>query len=255
MTIRPDGRALDELRDVTIETGFTRVPDGSVRIMTGDTMVMCTASVSDWLPRWRRKQVGPEEEPDGWVTGQYSLLPGATNPRGRREAKRGKMSGRTHEINRLIGRSLRGIVDLEALGPRSIQVDCEVLQADGGTRTASVTGAWVAMAVACGKLIDSDSLEAMPIRDSLAAVSCGVVDGDVRLDLPYVEDSAADVDMNIVMTGSGEFIEVQGTGEEATYSRAELDGLVDLAEKGIAELTEMQAAALPDRSYFKDLFQ
>lgn len=252
---RNDGRARDELRPVTIETGFTQVPDGSVRIRTGDTMVMCTASVTDWLPRWRKSQAGEDEEPDGWVTGQYEMLPGATSPRSRRAAMRGKMSGRTREIQRLIGRSLRAVSDLEALGPRSIRLDCDVLQADGGTRTASITGAWVAMAIACNALVDEGVVDEMPLVDTLAAVSCGVVDGACLLDLPYEEDSAADVDMNVVMTGPSEFVEVQGTGEEATYSRDELDELLDLADHGIQRLIEHQHEALPESVRLEALFE
>lgn len=255
MTEREDGRAPDEIRPVELKPGFTDPPEGSVLIETGETMVLCTASVSDWLPRWREAQAGEDEEPDGWVTGQYSMLPGATSPRGRREVMRGKMSGRTREIQRLIGRSLRGVVDLEKLGPRSIQCDCDVLQADGGTRTASITGAWVAMAHACDAMLDEGMVDDLPINDTLAAISCGVVDGDVLLDLPYVEDSAADVDMNVVMTGDGEFVEVQGTGEEATYSRTELDRMLDLAEQGIQELTELQREAVPARPLFAELFE
>jgi ribonuclease PH len=238
-----------------MEIGFTHVPDASVLIETGDTMVLCTASASDWLPRWRKKQAGPDGEPDGWVTGQYAMLPGSTNPRGRRAAKRGKVSGRTREIERLIGRSLRAVTDLSALGPRSIQLDCEVLQADGGTRTASITGAWVALVIACGTLIESGDLEELPVTDKLAATSCGIVNDEALLDLPYVEDSAADVDMNIVQTGSGEFVEVQGTGEEATYTRDQLDQLLDLADKGIDELIEHQLESLPEHSYFEPLFE
>lgn len=252
--MREDGRARDELRPVTIETGYTKVPDGSVRIQTGDTMVLCTASASDWLPRWRRNQGGPDEEPDGWVTGQYAMLPGSTAPRSRRPVMRGKMSGRTHEIKRLIGRSLRGVVDLEALGPRSIQLDCEVLQADGGTRTAAITGAWVAMTIAAADLYREGDVETFPVIESLAAISAGVVGDETLLDLPYEEDSAADVDMNVVMTGAGEYIEVQGTGEEATYARAELNSLLDLAEKGIEELTGIQREALPSEPLFEQLF-
>jgi len=254
MTEREDGRAPDDIRPVSLKIGFTDPPEGSVLIETGETMVLCTASVSDWLPRWRKSQADEGEEPDGWVTGQYSMLPGSTSPRGRRGVMRGRMSGRTREIQRLIGRSLRGVVDLELLGPRSIQCDCDVLQADGGTRTASITGAWVAMALACREMLDRDLVDEMPINDTLAAISCGLVDGEVLLDLPYVEDAAADVDMNVVMTGEGEFVEVQGTGEEATYSRDELDRLLDLAENGIAELSELQREALPNEPYFADLF-
>lgn len=250
---RPDGRSNDELRSVTFELEFTEAPDASVLIRTGNTMVLCTASVSDWLPRWRKRQAGEDEEPDGWVTGQYEMLPGATSPRSRRAAMKGRMSGRTREIQRLIGRSLRGVVDLEALGPRSVRLDCDVLQADGGTRTASITGAWVALAIACEGLFDDGSVDELPVTDTLAAISCGVVDGECRLDLPYEEDAAADVDMNVVMTGD-EYVEIQGTGEEATYSREELDELLDLAEKGIGELVDLQRRALPDDSKIRQLF-
>jgi len=252
---RADGRAHDELRPVTIETAFTDVPDGSVRIQTGDTMVMCTASVTDWLPRWRKSQADEDEEPDGWVTGQYEMLPGSTSPRSRRAAMRGKMSGRTREIQRLIGRSLRAVSDLEALGPRSIQLDCDVLQADGGTRTASITGAWVAMAIACDDLVEKGVVDEMPLTDTLAAVSCGVVDGECLLDLPYEEDAAADVDLNVVMCGPAEFVEVQGTGEEATYSRGELDELLDLADQGIQRLIEHQHGAVPKSVRLEALFE
>jgi len=252
---RADGRANDEIRPVTIETGYTDVPDGSVRIQTGDTMVMCTASVTDWLPRWRKSEAGEDEEPDGWVTGQYEMLPGSTSPRSRRAAMRGKMSGRTREIQRLIGRSLRAVSDLEALGPRSIQIDCDVLQADGGTRTASVTGAWVAMAVAANKMVAEGVVDELPVTGTLAAISCGVVDGECRLDLPYVEDAAADVDMNVVMTGPSEFVEVQGTGEEATYARDELDQLLDLADQGVQELIEHQHEAVPESVRLEALFE
>jgi len=251
---RFDGRQPDEIRPTTIQVGFTDAPDASILIETGETMVLCTASVSDWLPRWRQKSVGPDEEPDGWVTGQYSMLPGATSPRGRRAAMRGKMSGRTREIQRLIGRSLRGVVDMAKLGPRSVQLDCDVLQADGGTRTASITGAWVALALACGRALDDGVVDEMPVTGCLAAISCGIVEGDALLDLPYEEDSAADVDMNVVMTDEGEFVELQGTGEEATYSRDQLDKLLDLAEKGVGELVERQREALPDRAVYTDLF-
>jgi ribonuclease PH len=251
---RFDGRDADDIRPTSLTVDFTDAPDASILIETGETIVMCTASISDWLPRWRQNSVGPDEEPDGWVTGQYSMLPGATSPRGRRDAMRGKMSGRTREIQRLIGRSLRGVVDMAKLGPRSVQLDCDVLQADGGTRTASITGAWVALALACGRAVRDGLLDEMPVHACLAAISCGIVDGDALLDLPYEEDSAADVDMNVVMTDEGEFVELQGTGEEATYSRDQLDRLLDLADKGISELVQRQRAALPDKSLYNNLF-
>ncbi len=251
---RSDGREFNEIRPVSIETGFTDNPDASVMIETGNTMVLCTASASDWLPRWRRKSGDAEEEPDGWVTAQYAMIPGSTSPRSRRESMKGKIGGRTREIQRLIARSLRAVVDLEALGPRSVQLDCEVLQADGGTRTASITGAWVGLAIACDQLVGEGTIETFPLRDSLGAISCGVVDDEVLLDLPYEEDSSADVDMNVVMAGSGEFVEIQGTGEEATYSRDELDQMLDLAEKGIRELEEYQREALPSKPHIDELF-
>jgi ribonuclease PH len=248
--MRPDGRANDELREVSIETGFTDVPMGSVLIRAGRTTVLCTASVDEDVPRWMRNR----EPVKGWVTGEYSMLPGSSSPRASRESMRGKVKGRTHEIQRLIGRSMRAVMDLEALGARMITIDCDVLQADGGTRTASITGGFVALALACGKLVEDGTLEALPLKDTIAAVSCGLLEGEGRLDLPYVEDAAADVDMNVVMTGSGRMIEVQGTGEEATFTRAELDVLLDLAEGGIAELTKIQRAALPEGKLFDDLF-
>jgi ribonuclease PH len=251
---RFDGRAFNEIRDVSIQTGFTETPDASILIETGDTMVLCTASASDWLPRWRRKDGDEEEEPDGWVTAQYEMIPGATSPRGRRESMKGSISGRTREIQRLIARSLRAVVDLEALGPRSVQLDCEVLQADGGTRTASITGAWVGLVIACDTLYEEGTIDTFPVHDSLGAISSGVVDEEVLLDLPYEEDSAADVDMNVVMAGSGEFVEIQGTGEEATYSREELDQMLDLAEKGIRELEEYQHEVLPSKPHVDELF-
>lgn len=242
MTDRFDGRDVGELRDVTFDTNVTEVPDGSVMIRMGKTMVLCTASVEERVPRW----MDSPDNTSGWMTATYSMLPGSTSPRFRREARRGRLKGRTHEIQRLIGRSMRAVADLDRLGARTIYLDCDVLQADGGTRTASITGAFVALVLACDELRDRELIETLPVRDSIAAVSCGVVDGRALLDLPYEEDSAADVDMNVVMTGSGRFVELQGTGEEATFSDDELSELLGLARGGIEELTELQLAALAD---------
>lgn len=242
MTLRPDGRAVDELRSVSFQIDFTQVPDASVLVRMGKTMVLCTASVEERVPRW----MDSPDNTSGWMTAQYAMLPGSTSPRFRRESARGRIKGRTHEIQRLIGRSLRAVASLDELGPRTLRLDCDVLQADGGTRTASITGAFVALAHATAKLCDQGVIDSLPLRDTVAAVSCGVVDGRVVLDLPYEEDAAADVDMNVVMTGSGRFVELQGTGEEATFSDDDLTGLVDLARGGIAELTRLQLDALPD---------
>lgn len=248
MTTRFDGRMADELRPLSLELDYTEIPAASVLIRMGKTVVLCTASVDNSVPRWMDR-----DDPRGWVTAEYSMLPGSTTPRAGRESMRGKVGGRTYEIQRLIGRSLRAVTDLKLLGARTIYLDCDVLQADGGTRTASITGAYVALALACGRLVESGMIEQMPLTDTLAAISCGIVDGRAVLDLPYVEDSAADVDMNVVMTGSGRFIEVQGSGEEATYTREELNALLALAEGGIAELTKMQLAALPDQPIYASL--
>lgn len=248
-TTRFDGRKPDEIRPVTIETDFTDVPEASVLITMGKTRVLCTASVEDSVPRWMR-----DAEPEkGWVTSQYSMLPGATAPRFRRE-RRGA-GGRTREIERLVGRSLRAVCDLEKLPGHTIWLDCDVLQADGGTRTASITGAFVALALACGRMLERGAIAQMPIRQSLAAISCGVLGEQVLLDLPYEEDSKADVDMNVVMTGEGRFVEVQGTGEESTYSHDELLAMLELAKTGISELSAAQRAALPDKPVYANLFK
>ncbi|MFU8802709.1 MAG: ribonuclease PH [Bradymonadaceae bacterium] len=248
MTTRFDGRKPDELRPINLTLDFTENPDASVLIRMGHTIVLCTASIDDSTPRWMDR-----DDPRGWVTAEYSMLPGSTAPRAGRESMRGKVGGRTYEIQRLIGRSLRAVTDLKALGPRTVYLDCDVLQADGGTRTASITGAFVALALACNRLVEKGSIATIPLKETLAAISCGIVDGRALLDLPYVEDSAADVDMNVVMTGSGKFIELQGTGEEATYTRAELDALLSLAEVGIAQITKIQLDALPDSPAFDKL--
>jgi ribonuclease PH len=238
VSMRRDGREVDALRPVALELDFTDNPAGSVLCSMGRTRVLCTVCVDDGVPRWL------QGAGQGWVTAEYSMLPGATDTRSDRESMRGKPSGRTLEIQRLIGRSLRAAVDLQALGERTLLVDCDVLQADGGTRTASITGAYTAIVLACRRLIAANRLKALPLRDSVAAVSVGLVGGELLLDLPYEEDSRADVDMNVVATGSGDLIEVQGTGEGAVFSRSQLDGMVDLALGGIRDLTKIQAAAL-----------
>ena len=235
---RPDNRAVDELRDITIQHHFTDKTPGSVLIRAGGTMVLCTASLSDKLPAWMNS-----EENRGWVTAEYNMLPGSTSPRKSRD-RSGKVDGRTAEIQRLVGRSLRAVVDLEALGPRMLTVDCDVLQADGGTRTLSVTGGMIA-------LLDALAAESaffgkkpgdpgFPVRDYVAAVSVGIVEDEPRLDLCYLEDFAAAVDMNVVMTGAGRFVEIQGTGEEATFDEDQLARLLALARKGIRELIQRE---------------
>jgi ribonuclease PH len=235
---RPGGRAADQLRPVRLTRGFTIHAEGSVLVEFGQTRVLCTASVEERVPPHKR---GSGE---GWVTAEYGMLPRATHTRGDREAARGKQSGRTQEIQRLIGRSLRAVFDLKKLGERTIHLDCDVLQADGGTRTAAITGAYVAAQDAVTKLMAQGKLAATPITGPVAAVSVGIVDGTPLLDLEYVEDVACDTDMNVVMTGAGHFVEVQGTAEGAAFTRAEMDELLRLADKGIAELVEQQRRAL-----------
>ena len=235
---RPSGRAPDGLRNINIVRGYTRHAEGSVLVEFGDTKVICTASVQDKVPGFLKGTGG------GWVTAEYGMLPRSTNTRTEREAARGKQSGRTQEIQRLIGRSLRAICDLNALGERSIQIDCDVIQADGGTRTASITGAYVALADAISWLKTKQLVTAEPLRDMVAAVSVGVYRGLPVLDLDYAEDSACDTDMNVVMTAKGGFVELQGTAEGAPFSREEMMYLVSLAERGIGELFEFQRAAL-----------
>jgi len=236
---RNDGRNPDELRPVAIEPGFVRTADGSALISCGATRVICTASVDENVPRW---MAGSGR---GWVTSEYGMLPASTGQRKSRDATRGKVDGRTVEIQRLIGRSLRAVVDLEALGERSIWVDCDVLEADGGTRCASITGASVALGLALAKLRQAGDLETDPIRDGgLAAVSCGIVGSQPLLDLDYSEDSVADVDANVVMTGAGGLVEVQATSERMPLSRTHLDQLLELAADGIEQLLAAQAAAL-----------
>ena len=236
--MRPSGRRADELRPVRIQRAYTRHAEGSVLVEFGDTRVLCTASVEERVPPFLK------DSGRGWVTAEYGMLPRATNTRSEREAARGKQSGRTQEIQRLIGRALRAVVDLRALGPRSIQVDCDVLQADGGTRTAAITGAFVALHDAAGWLQKKALINSLPIRDFVAAVSVGIYSGTPVLDLDYAEDSACGCDMNIVMTGAGGVVEVQGTAEGEPFARAELDALLALAEGGIATLIGHQKRAL-----------
>ena len=240
MSSRVDGREPDELRPITFERDFTEMADGSVLVSFGRTRVLCTASVDEDVPRWMR---GTGK---GWVTAEYSMLPGSSPERIRREVKDGKPSGRTQEIQRLIGRSLRAVVDMAALGERQILLDCDVLQADGGTRTASICGAWVALHDACTRLVAAGKLTGHPVVEPCAAISVGIVGGVPLLDLPYTEDSTAEVDMNVVMTGSGRFIEVQGTAEGMAFSRGELDSLLALAEAGIGEIVALQQEVVSD---------
>jgi ribonuclease PH len=235
---RGDGRRPDELRPVRLVPDFTESPLASVLCEIGRTRVLCTVCEEPGVPRWL------EGAGRGWVTAEYSMLPGATHPRGEREASRGRVSGRTQEIQRLIGRSLRAVVDLAALGPRTLWVDCDVLQADGGTRCASVTGAWTALALALRRLRARGALDGDPLLDAVAAVSAGVVDGRPLVDLAYAEDSRAQVDMNLVATRSGRLVEVQATGEQATFTRQELDAMERMALVGIARLCELQREAV-----------
>ncbi|MFT4235275.1 MAG: ribonuclease PH [Microbacterium sp.] len=240
MTQRADGRAADELREVTIERGWSSQAEGSALISFGSTKVLCTASFENGVPRWLTGKGR------GWVTAEYAMLPRATNDRNQRESVKGKIGGRTHEISRLIGRALRAVIDTKALGENTIMIDCDVLQADGGTRTASITGAYVALAdaVAWGRERGFIGKKAVALTDSVSAISVGIVDGTLVLDLPYVEDSRAETDMNIVCTGGGDFVEVQGTAEGAPFNREELNALLDLGIKGTAELAAIQAQVL-----------
>lgn len=235
--MRPDGRAPDELRPITFERDYTAYAQGSVLVSCGDTKVLCTAMVDDDVPRWMRNTG------KGWVTAEYSMLPGSSPERIRRETKGPK--GRTQEIQRLIGRALRSVCDMKALGERQILIDCDVLQADGGTRCASITGAWIAVADAVASLKAQGLVaDREPLVDHVAAVSVGIVDGVPLLDLDYAEDSSCETDMNVVMTGAGGFVELQGTAEGAPFTRAEFDALIDLARGGIAALVDAQKAAL-----------
>jgi ribonuclease PH len=236
--LRSGNRSADQLRPVRITRGYTIHAEGSVLIEFGGTKVLCTASVEEKVPPHKR---GSGE---GWVTAEYGMLPRATHTRGDREAARGKQSGRTQEIQRLIGRSLRAVFDLKKLGERTITLDCDVLQADGGTRTAAITGAFVAAQDAVNKLVQAGKLAESPVTGPVAAISVGIVDGTPLLDLEYIEDVACDTDMNVVMTGAGHYVEVQGTAEGVAFTRAEMDELLRLAEKGISELVELQRRAL-----------
>lgn len=232
---RPSGRAYDAMREVQIRRQFTRYAEGSVWIAMGETQVLCTASVLEKVPPFLKGKG------QGWVTAEYGMLPRSTHTRSEREAAKGKQSGRTQEIQRLIGRSLRAVIDMSALGERTIQIDCDVLQADGGTRCASITGAWIAVADAVDGLLKKGLLSVNPLKDSVAAVSVGMVQGRAVLDLDYPEDSGCDADMNVVMTGAGRYVEVQGTAEGHTFDRTELNALLQLAEQGISELARLQA--------------
>jgi ribonuclease PH len=236
--MRHDNRRPDQLRPITVKRGFTQSAPGSVLISAGSTTVLCTASVDDFVPPWKANA----ENPTGWVTAEYCMLPGSTSPRKRRE--RGKVDGRSTEIQRLIGRSLRSVVDFEALGARTITVDCDVIEADGGTRTLSITGGFIALADALASFKSELPTDKPVLTDSIAAISVGIQNGEVLLDLDYVEDSQAEVDMNVVMTGQGEFVEVQGTAEGKTFSRELLNEQLDIAAAGIQELTRIQRESL-----------
>ena len=238
--MRPDGRTPDQLRPLTIERDPTEMSAGSCMISFGRTRVLCTASIDDDAPRWMRGRG------EGWVTAEYSMLPGSSPERIGREAARGKQSGRTQEIQRLIGRSLRSVCDMRLLGERQVIVDCDVLQADGGTRTASITGGYLALHDALSRMVAAGLLEQHPLTAFCAAISVGIVDGTPVLDLPYIEDSRAEVDMNVVMTSEGDYVEVQGTAEGAAFGRDALDRLLDLAEQGISDLVEAQRGYVAD---------
>ncbi|WLV23721.1 ribonuclease PH [Aciduricibacillus chroicocephali] len=239
--MRVDQREADQLRNMSITKDFIMHPEGSVLIEVGDTKVICNASVEDRVPPFLRGQG------KGWITAEYAMLPRATDQRNIRESSKGKVSGRTMEIQRLIGRALRSVVDLNAFGERTLWVDCDVIQADGGTRTASITGAFIAVVLAFGSLLEKKTIKKMPVTDFLAATSVGVLPGgDAVLDLNYEEDSKAEVDMNVVMTGAGEYVEIQGTGEEATFSRDQLAKLLELADKGMKDIFDKQKEVIGD---------
>jgi ribonuclease PH len=238
MTERPSGRAFDQLRDVQLETGVSKYAEGSCLAKFGDTHVLCTASIDAGTPRWL-KGTGL-----GWVTAEYGMLPRATHSRMDREATRGKQSGRTQEIQRLIGRALRAITDRKAMGERQVKIDCDVIQADGGTRTAAITGSYVALHLALGSLVKLGALEKVPLLGSIAAISCGIWEGMPVLDLDYAEDSACQTDSNFVLTGTGGIVEIQATAEQEPFQESEFDELLRLARKGIGELTLLQNAAL-----------
>jgi ribonuclease PH len=238
MAGRPSGRTADQLRPVTLETGVNRYAEGSCLVAFGHTKVLVTASLDETVPGFLRGRG------QGWVTAEYGMLPRATHTRGRREAAEGKQSGRSQEIQRLIGRSLRAVVDMKALGERQFTLDCDVIQADGGTRTAAITGAWVALRIATRWLLEEGVIKADPIRDHVAAISCGVCGDAPVLDLDYEEDSSAEADSNFVLTGAGDIVEIQATGEKRGFTRAEFERLFSLAEGGIAELVRLQADAV-----------
>ena len=238
--MRADGRAPDELRPIRIEPGFMRSASGSALIEAGGTRVICTASVDESVPRWMKGKG------KGWVTAEYGMLPASTGERKQRDVSKGRPDGRTVEIQRLIGRSLRGVIDFEALGERTVWVDCDVLEADGGTRCAAITGGYVALELALARLVTAGKLTSLPLTGSVAAVSCGVVGGEPLLDLDYPEDSNAEVDMNVVMTGDGGLVEVQATGERTPLSRTSLDALLVLAAAGIEQLRAAQRAAVDE---------
>jgi ribonuclease PH len=235
---RPSGRAVDQLRHVTLIPGFAKHAEGSCLVKFGDTHVLCTASVEDKVPPFLRNTGA------GWVTAEYGMLPRSTHTRTDREAARGKQSGRTQEIQRLIGRSLRAVTDLKGLGERQIKIDCDVIQADGGTRTASITGSYVALHLALRRMVDAKQIPVLPLRDSVAAISCGIHKGTPVLDLDYAEDSEADADANFVLTASGKLVEIQATAEEAPFAEEQFAELLRLARKGIGELTRLQRAAV-----------
>lgn len=237
---RPDGRRPDQLRPITLEANIAPHASGSVLIGFGNTRVICAATIEPKVPSWMRQQ----GVSGGWLTAEYSMLPYSTHDRKARDISKGKLDGRTVEIQRLIGRSLRAVIDLQKLGDNTLWIDCDVLQADGGTRTASITGAYLAARLAIQKLLDAKKISENPLVDSVAAVSVGLFGGQQLLDLNYIEDKDAAVDFNVVMTGKGQFVEVQGTGEEATFSQEELDGLLGLARKGLQELASIQSAFL-----------
>jgi len=237
---RSDGRNPNQLRPVKIHPRYVARPAGSVLIEMGNTRVICAASVEDGVPRWMKEQ----KVAGGWITAEYSMLPYSTSPRKTREAARGKIEGRTQEIQRLVGRALRAVTDLEKLGERSVWVDCDVLEADGGTRTAAITGSYVALMLAMERLVTDKKLSSNPVQHAVAAVSVGMLNGAALLDLNYIEDSTAAVDMNVVMTDAGQMVEVQGTGEESTFTKKELSAMLKLAERGIKQLLATQAKAL-----------
>ncbi len=238
--MRPSGRAENQLREIIMEPGFSPYAEGSCLIKCGNTHVLCCASVEERVPPFLRNTG------KGWVTAEYGMLPRSTHTRTDREASRGKQSGRTQEIQRLIGRSLRAVTDLEALGERQIKIDCDVLQADGGTRTASITGAWVALSLACEKLLLAGAISRNPLTDQVAAISCGILENTAILDLDYAEDSSAETDANFILTADGGVVEVQMTAEETPFRRDQMNAMFDLAEDGVAQLAELQRQAVKD---------